>query len=40
MGIPRHGSSRIVLEATGREVAAFVAVALVLLAALAGFLAA
>ena len=40
MGIPRRGSSRIVLDATGGEVAGFVAAALVLLAAVGGYLAA
>ena len=40
MGLPRRGSSRIVLDVSGREVAVFVAAALVLLAAIAGFLAA
>jgi hypothetical protein len=40
MGSPRRGSSRSVLDATGGEVAAFAAAALILLAAVGGFLAA
>jgi hypothetical protein len=40
MGVPRRGSSRIGLDVSVREVAGFVVAALVLLAAVGGFLAA